>query len=386
MAIRGGLAAAIVSLMLGCSAPSPALRALECPPVSSPAPAAPATVAPHAPEPAVTTDAAPPPLLPAAPDIDPPQIGKIGDLQLESGEVIKDCQVEYRIIGAANADKSNVVVWPTWFSGITKDLLAHVGPGKLVDSAQYQVVLVGALANGVSSSPSNSPLQPRMRFPALSIRDMVESQHRLVTRVLGLSHVRAVMGISMGGMQTFQWGLAYPKFMDRLAPIVGSPRLAPYDLLLWQANLDAIEQDPAYAGGNYRRQPVLGVVQELADLNLTTPDHFNREQSREKFEARHAALTPPRFDANDRVYQLRAMMSHDVSRAFAGSMADAAKAVQAKLLVVVSTRDAMVTPAAALDFAKLAHAPTLILQGDCGHRANACEEHTVGQRLAAFLK
>lgn len=383
MAIRGCVVA-LLSIVFACSAaPSPRPEPV-CPTASPPAPVS--SSAPHATEPAAPAGAELLPLLPAPPDVDPPQIGKIGDLQLESGQVVQDCQVEYRIVGVANADKSNVVVWATWFSGITKDLLAHVGPGKLVDSASYQVVLVGALANGVSSSPSNSPLQPRTRFPAISIRDMVESQHRLLTRVLGVQHVRAVMGISMGGMQAFQWGLAYPTFMDRLAPIVGTPRLAPYDLLLWQANLDAIEQNPAYAGGNYAHQPVLSVVQQLADLNLTTPDNFNREHSRENVVATHAALTPPRLDANDRVYQLRAMMSHDVSRAFAGSMAEAAKAVRAKLLVIVNAHDAMVTPGPALDFAKLAQAPTLSLQGDCGHRATACEEHTIGQRLAAFFK
>jgi homoserine O-acetyltransferase len=386
MPVRGCVAA-IFSFGLSCSAASPLPRAPECPPVAPAAPARPAPApAPRVAEPEVAADAVPPQLLPLPADPEPPQIGKIGDLPLESGEVIKDCQVEYRVVGAANADKSNVVVWATWFSGITKDLLVHVGPGKLVDSAKYQVVLVGALANGVSSSPSNSPLQPRTRFPAVSMRDMVESQHRLLTRVLGLPHVHAVMGISMGGMQTFQWGLTYPAFMDRLIPIVGSPRLAPYDLLLWQANLDAIEQNPAYAGGNYRSQPVLGVVQQLADLNLTTPDNFNREQSREKVAATHAALTPPRFDANDRVYQLRAMISHDVSKAFSGSMAEAAKALKAKLLVVVNAHDAMVTPGPPLDFAKQAKAPTLILQGDCGHRAPACEEPKIGKRLAEFLK
>jgi homoserine acetyltransferase len=51
--------------------------------------------------------------LPQAPDPEPPMLGKIGDLPLQSGEVIKDCQVEYRVIGAANADKSNIVVWAT---------------------------------------------------------------------------------------------------------------------------------------------------------------------------------------------------------------------------------------------------------------------------------
>src|SRR3954453_1058480 len=131
--------------------------------------------------------AATPPLLPRAPDPEPPLLGRIGDLPLESGETIKDCQVEYRLIGKANADKSNVVVWATWFGGTTKDLVELVGPGRLVDSTRYQVVLVGALANGVSSSPSNSPQQPRLRFPVIGTRDMVESQHRLLTQVLGLA-------------------------------------------------------------------------------------------------------------------------------------------------------------------------------------------------------
>jgi homoserine O-acetyltransferase len=331
-------------------------------------------------------DAEPAPLLSVMPDPDPPEFGQIGDLPLESGETIKDCRVEYRTLGAANADKSNVVVWPTWFSGTTKDLLGLVGPGKLLDSSRYHVVLVGALANGVSSSPSNSSLQPRMRFPRVGIRDMVESQHRLLTRVLGLSHVRAIMGISMGGMQTFQWGVAHPDFMDRLIPIVGSPRLAPYDLLLWQANLDAIEQNPAFANGNYREQPVLSVVQQLADLNLTTTDNYNEQRTREQVLTAHDNLTPPRFDANDRVRQLRAMVAHDVSTPFAGSLDAAVKAIKAKLLVIVNERDAMVTPGPALDFAQRAQAATLVLKGDCGHRAPTCEEATIGKRIAAFLK
>ncbi len=388
MIIRG-LAAAILPFGLACSAePVAPARTPDCPEPAALAAAPPAAVVSKSvialtPTPA---DSEPAPLLPVASESDPPKLGKIGDLPLESGENIKDCQVEYRTLGTANADKSNVVVWATWFSGRTKDLLELVGPNKLVDSARYQVVLVGALANGVSSSPSNSREQPRMRFPALTVRDMVESQHRLLTRVLGLSHVRAVMGISMGGMQTFQWGFSYPDFMDRLIPIVGSPRLAPYDLLLWQANLDAVEQNPAFAGGNYREQPVLSVVQQLADLNLTTAENYNKQQTREQVLASHDKLTPPRFDANDRVRQLRAMMAHDVSKAFGGSMDDAVKTLKARLLVVVNERDAMVTPGPALAFAKLAQASTLVLKGDCGHRAPTCEEATIGKRIADFLR
>lgn len=406
MLIRRLIAATLPSLFacsLACAPETLTLRGAPCPPAAA-APTAPATAAPGplpSAETAVASSdaaspaepassaravlAAPAPLLPQAPDPEPPLLGKIGDLPLESGEVIKDCQVEYRVIGAANADKSNVVVWATWFSGITKDLVPLVGPGRFVDSTRYQVVLVGALANGVSSSPSNSLQQPRARFPTIAVRDMVESQHRLLTGVLGLTHVHAVMGISMGGMQTFQWGVTYPEFMDRLIPIVGSPRLAPYDLLLWQANVDAIEQSPEFAGGNYRSQPVLSVVQQLADLHLTSADNYNQGVTREQVLNGHDKLSPPRFDANDRLRQLRAMLGHDVSQSFGGSLDAAVKAVKAKLLVVVNERDAMVTPGPALDFAKRARAATLILKGDCGHRSTSCEEKAISARLALFL-
>jgi homoserine O-acetyltransferase/O-succinyltransferase len=377
-----------VLFAFGCAAAAPpaAPPAPECPSVA-PEPA----LALSAPAPIVTAsqpgaDAVPAPLLPAKPDPQPPLFGKLGDLPLASGETIKDCQIEYRTLGPLNADKSNVVVWATWFSGITKDLVELARPGKLVDSTKYHVVLVGALSNGVSSSPSNSPQQPRVRFPVVGIRDMVESQHRLLTRVLGLTHVRAVMGISMGGMQTFQWGVSYPDFMDKLIPIVGSPRLAPYDLLLWQTNLDAVQRDPAYSGGNYREQPVLPIVQQLADLNLTTFDDYNKAKTREQVGVDHAGLTPPQFDANDRVRQLQAMMAHDIGKTAGGSLENAAKALKAKLLVVVNERDAMVTPTPALEFAKLARAETLVLKGECGHKAPTCEEKTIATRITQFLK
>ena len=97
-----------------------------------------------------------------------------------------------------------MVLWPTWFTGSSKQLIALVGRDGYVDPTRFFVILVDALGNGVSSSPSNSSVQPRMDSPVFTIRDMVNSQRRLLTENLGINHIRAVMGISMGGMQAFQ--------------------------------------------------------------------------------------------------------------------------------------------------------------------------------------
>src|SRR4051794_34212159 len=195
------------------------------------------------------------------------QIASLGDFHLQNGQTIRDCKVGYRTFGHLNAQRSNVVLFPTWFSGTTKDLAGLVGPGKFIGSDKYYVIAVDALGDGVSSSPSNSTMQPHMRFPQFSIRDMVESQHELLTKHLKIQHLRAVMGVSMGGMQTFQWIVTYPDFMDLAIPIVGSPRLTSYDLLLCNAEAHAIETDPSWKNGEYTQTPagmqVVGDIQAL---------------------------------------------------------------------------------------------------------------------------
>lgn len=317
------------------------------------------------------------------------QFANLGDFRLESGEVIRDCRLGYRTFGRLDAAKSNAVLFPTWFTGTTNDLIDQIGPGKLVDSTIYYVIAVDALGNGVSSSPSNSALQPRMRFPRFSIRDMVNGQHRLVTEVLGLKRLRAVLGISMGGMQTFQWAVSYPEFMARAIPVVGSPRLTSYDLLLWQAELHAIESAADWNNGEYTSVPVAGMrtVADIHSLNLTTPQHRAAETSPQgfpKFLATTEEETMRGFDANNWVRQLQAMMGHDV--AAGGSLEQAAGRVRARMLVVVGLQDHMVNPGPALAFAKALKAPTVELATDCGHLAPGCEQEKISRAIARFLQ
>ncbi len=319
------------------------------------------------------------------------QIASLGDLKLESGEVLRDCRIGYRTFGKLNAARSNAVLFPTWFTGKSEQLAANIGPGKLVDSSRYYVIAVDALANGISSSPSNSKLQPRMRFPRVTTGDMTASQHALLTRTLKIQHLRAVVGISMGGMQAFQWMVAYPEFVDRVVPVVGSPKLTSYDLLLWQAEIDAIRADQNWNGGNYSRPPAAGLraAAGIHELALTTPQYRVRLTAPAAFPGFYAGLEKQaieHMDANDRIRQLEAMMSQDVSKAFGGDMKRAAAAVRAKALVVVGVLDHMVNPQPALDFAKLLQASTLELDSDCGHLAPGCDEGKVAPRVAAFLK
>jgi len=315
------------------------------------------------------------------------QFAGLGDIKLQSGEILRDCRIGYRTYGTLNVDKSNAILFPTWAGGTTEQLRDAIVTSKFADPDKYFVITVDALSNGVSSSPSNSRVQPRMQFPRITIRDMVETQHELLTRVLGIHHLKAVMGISMGGMQTFQWIVAYPDFMDKAIPIVGSPRLAPFDLVLWQVQIDAITHNAGWKGGNYDKNPARAEETEFGDLFLTTPERFNQSTTREKVlrEIDAAVAKGEGSDANDKIRQSQAMMALDVSQPFGGSMERAAAAVKAKVFVIVSKYDHTVTPQPAIDFAHVLNAKLLVLDDDYGHEAPGCEAKTLAAATAAFL-
>lgn len=318
------------------------------------------------------------------------QFADLGDLRLRNGSVIHDFHLGYRTLGKLNAEKSNAIIWPSWLGGKSQDLLPSVGPDKWVDSTRYFVILVDAIGDGVTSSPSNSKSQPLMKFPEFTIRDMVESEHRLATEVFHLTHLRAVMGISMGGMQTFEWGIAYPDFMDLLIPIVGSPQSTSYDKLLWTAQIDAIELDPVWNHGNPTgpMDRSLGLVEEIGSMNLTTPDY---RVAHTKPDGLNELLTEIRNSARgdagnacDRIRQRQAIMALDIPAELGvPTLEQAVPKVHAKLLVIVSPQDHMVTPEPAMEFAAAAAAPLVKLDSQCGHLSPGCI--SVGPTVARFL-
>jgi homoserine O-acetyltransferase/O-succinyltransferase len=314
------------------------------------------------------------------------QYADLGTCKLAGGQHIDHCRIGYRTWGTPNADKSNAVLWPTWFSGSSADIAGNVGADKMIDPAKWFLIAVDALGDGVSSSPSNSTSQHGPAFPTFTTRDMVDAEYRLVTETLGLRHLHAVMGVSMGGMQTFEWIVNYHGMMDIAIPIVGSTRLTGYDLLLWTTEENVLKSDPAWHSGRYTQKPAMGQVQAIHAMNLTTPAHYARETTAEKFqvvESEYVRKGILPFDANDWLAQLEAMIHHDV--AHGGSLDDAAKKVKANVLVIAAAQDHMVNPKPAIDFAALIGAKTLVLESDCGHLAPGCESDKVNPAVRDFL-
>ena len=132
-------------------------------------------------------------------------IFELGDLALQSGETLVGSKLAYKTYGQLNADKDNVVVFPTFFGGQHGHNEGIIGEGKALDPSKYFIIVPNMFGNGVSSSPSNSlPLQDRARFPKTSLYDNVSCQHRLVTEVFAIEKIALVVGWSMGGQQTFQ--------------------------------------------------------------------------------------------------------------------------------------------------------------------------------------
>jgi homoserine O-acetyltransferase len=382
------------ALALACTPPTPACTPTTAPPAAAAtAPTAAATATPTAATAtptaatsAATAAAGAPAPAPSVRDPDQ-RFGDLGTCALASGEHIEGCRVGYRTFGTLDATRSNVVLFPTWFSGTTKSLV-DVVPDKLVDTKRFYLVLVDALGDGVSTSPSNSKTQPRLAFPRFTIDDMVESQRRLLTEVLGVTHLRAVMGISMGGMQAIAWGVTHPELVDRIVPIVGSPQLTANDLLLWTAELHALQADVAYKHGDYEGRPPMRAVQDLHALALTTPAYRAAQTTRAAFPAWVAEReADTAFDWNDWHRQLEAMLDHDVTRAYGGSMDAAAKRVKARALFVVAEQDHMVSPLPARSFARAmgTSAKVVVLDGPCGHLAPTCQREKVAAAVTPFL-
>jgi len=283
-----------------------------------------------------------------AADQPPTQKYAEGDLKLESGEAIKNFSIAYVTHGTLNADKSNAILMVTAIGGNHHRIDFMIGPGKALDPNKYFIICTDAIGNGLTTSPSNSTEQPHMHFPKFVIRDMVESQYRLVKEKFGIDHLVAVIGPSMGGMQTLQWGVSHPDYMDALVAMVPLTKTPGWTVAVLESTRKAIMDDPEWKNGDYTSPPQKGVRlwrDILQLLAARTPDLYSAQfkdgsDALPWMQAEETKLLKV-FDANDWIYQTWAYEKHDVGTTpgFDGDTAKALASIRAKTLILTGTKD-----------------------------------------------
>ena len=187
----------------------------------------------------------------------------IRDFKFQSGETLPELRVHYRTLGRPEKDEqgktTNAVLIMHGTTGSGAQFIRPEFAGELfgkdqpLDATKYFIVLPDGIGHGKSSKPSDGM---HAKFPHYGYLDMIEADYRLLTEGLGVNHARLVMGTSMGGMHTWLWGELHPDFMDALMPLASLPTQISGRNRGWRRIvIDAIRNDPAWNGGEYKTQP-----------------------------------------------------------------------------------------------------------------------------------
>jgi homoserine O-acetyltransferase len=188
------------------------------------------------------------------------------------------------------------------------------GPGQLLDAKRHYLILPDGIGHGESSKPSDSL---RASFPRYTYADMVAAQHTLVTQGLGVDRLRLVLGTSMGGMQTWMWGVRYPGLVDGLVPLASLPApIAGRNRMLRRMASDAIRSDPEWCNGNYTAQPRgLTTAIYVLLLMVSAPLRWQHEApTAEEADAlfdRMVGEYQASLDANDLLFQIESSRDYD---------------------------------------------------------------------------
>jgi homoserine O-acetyltransferase/O-succinyltransferase len=260
-------------------------------------------------------------MLAAAADYPAPKEGVwiARDFKFAGGEVMPELRLGYTTVGAPSGEPVLVLHGTTGSAAsmLTPAFAGELfGAGQPLDAAKYFIILPDSVGHGRSSKPSDGL---RAKFPRYNYDDMVLAQYRLVTEGLGIKHLRLVIGNSMGGMQSWIWGVTHPDFMDALAPMASQPtEMASRNWMMRRLITDSIRNDPEWQGGNYTAQPrsaqFASVFYGIATNGGTLAYQKaapTREAPDKLLDMRLAA--PFRGDANDTLYQWDASRDYNPS-------------------------------------------------------------------------
>jgi homoserine O-acetyltransferase/O-succinyltransferase len=354
----------------------------------------------------------------------------IGALALERGDELPGIRIAYETFGTLNSTADNAVLvlhtltgdshavgdaslgHPTagWWGGI-------IGPGKSIDTDEWFVVAPNMLGGcqGSTGPASSAPdgAEWGARFPFVTIRDQVAAQAAF-SDAIGVEHWAAVIGGSMGGMQALEWAIGYPDRVERIG-VLASPELSNADqIALNTVQLDAIQLDAKFAGGDYYNAPDgdgpyrgLALARRMALLNYRSPTELNDRFQRswqsgisplgsggryavESYLDFHGNKFTRRFDANSYITLVNAMNSHDIGRD-RGGVAAALSRVTARALVLGIDSDRLFPLShqrliASLLPGTIDGGEVVVISSPFGHDGFLIEDELVGAHLARLLR
>jgi homoserine O-acetyltransferase len=305
-----------------------------------------------------------------------------GDLELQSGAILRNAFIAYKTYGELNASRTNAVLYATPFGNQHRDIESLIGAGMALDPARYFIVIPNLVGNGLSISPSNAANgQAGGRFPNVTLYDNAILQHRLLTGHLGIEQLELAAGFSMGGQQALYYGALFPDRVRRLAAICATARTSPYSFVILDSVKAALKADPAWRDGEFTGVPTRGLqAVARAYAAWTLSPGFYRDAlyksigfaSIEDYLARAWDANFARFDPHNLMAMWWSWQHCDISAnpVYEGDLNRALGAIAARTLMMASTSDQFFpVEECQLDVVKIPDASLKTIHSDWGHRA-----------------
>jgi homoserine O-acetyltransferase/O-succinyltransferase len=243
--------------------------------------------------------------------------------QFRDGERLARLKIHYATLGTAHrnakSEIDNAVLVLHWTGADGRALLsptytkALFDPGRPLDAHRYYLIFPDSVGHGQSGKPSDGL---KTKFPNYDYNDIVDLQHKVVTETLGIKHLHAILGMSMGGMNAWQWAETYPDMMDGVMPVVSLPSSVSGRNLLWRRMvIEAIRSDPEWKNGDYTGTPrgwIVGysILRMMIDSASALQQEVPNSSAADKFLGVNR-FTAEHVDANDILYSLKSSFSYD---------------------------------------------------------------------------
>ena len=333
----------------------------------------------------------------------------IKNFKTESGVVLPEAKIVYGTYGKLDAAGDNAVLLPSHYMAEMHGYGWLIGAGgmergKALDSTNLFLITSELFGNGRSSSPNNTP-EPfhGPRFPVMTIRDNVNAVHRMLTEQLGVKHLRAVIGFSMGAQQAFQWAVSYPDFMGRIVATSGTAKTYGHGIVRNEGQIAAITADENFKGGDYTEEPAKGISafgmvwagwlysQEWWHQELWKTEERKGTTLAQVIDHFRTGFIPG-ADANNLILQMRTWESNDVGATpgFGGDVEKALRSIKVPVLYMPSATDMYFPVTDARYESKFIPKVTLLpIPSLWGHPAGAgaspADEKFLNEHVAAFM-